>query len=342
MAAGSPATSEMVGRTCPYCRFALDEGISVVGCPVCDAVHHTDCWEENSGCAVALCAGGPSMADEEPQAMTTTVMPQPPVPPQTVAPPPPPASPPPVYSPPPPVTAAPAPFTGRPMAQKPGVPPLPPPGARVPGAGPPGAPPPPWPSSRKPWTAFAPIVVAGIILLGGATAAALVLTGNSHKTGPVEAEYQSYSTAEGEPEESAEENGVTESPEEEGSSYTPPPTQSPTEEAEEEVKETLHDHFERLVDGEYASAYEDLTSALASNIGSEAGWEEAQRADGLESFHLALSVSIQGSHSAQAEIMSFITHAAETGCHRWTGSWEMVKQYGTWLISAAHLERGSC
>jgi hypothetical protein len=47
------------GRACPYCRFPLKEGVQVTVCGVCGAPHHADCWQDNSGCAVIACAGGP-------------------------------------------------------------------------------------------------------------------------------------------------------------------------------------------------------------------------------------------------------------------------------------------
>ena len=46
-------------RLCPYCQTALAPGLPVTPCPVCDATHHTDCFELNGGCAVPACAGGP-------------------------------------------------------------------------------------------------------------------------------------------------------------------------------------------------------------------------------------------------------------------------------------------
>lgn len=44
---------------CPYCQTALGAGAPVKACPVCDATHHPDCFEDNRGCAVPACAGGP-------------------------------------------------------------------------------------------------------------------------------------------------------------------------------------------------------------------------------------------------------------------------------------------
>jgi Prokaryotic RING finger family 1 len=53
------ARSDDAGRACPYCRFPLKEGAPIVRCEECQAAHHADCWEDNSGCAVVGCAGGP-------------------------------------------------------------------------------------------------------------------------------------------------------------------------------------------------------------------------------------------------------------------------------------------
>jgi hypothetical protein len=53
------AGPEHTGRTCPYCRFPLKEGAAIVACGACGAAHHGDCWDDNRGCAVVACAGGP-------------------------------------------------------------------------------------------------------------------------------------------------------------------------------------------------------------------------------------------------------------------------------------------
>ncbi|MEA2412309.1 MAG: hypothetical protein QOC77_2870 [Thermoleophilaceae bacterium] len=56
------ATQVETGRPCPYCRFPLKDGIEVVECGGCAAVHHEDCWGDNHGCAIVGCVGGPSRA----------------------------------------------------------------------------------------------------------------------------------------------------------------------------------------------------------------------------------------------------------------------------------------
>jgi hypothetical protein len=89
------ASSEDVGRSCPYCRFAFKQGTDVVACGFCHAAHHADCWADNGGCAIMGCEGAPSAtAHSAPTAVAPPAGPpagraRPPV-----APPPPPAPPP--------------------------------------------------------------------------------------------------------------------------------------------------------------------------------------------------------------------------------------------------------
>jgi hypothetical protein len=51
------ASATEAGRTCPYCRFALKNGVAVERCSVCEAVYHEDCWRDGAGCSVFGCAG---------------------------------------------------------------------------------------------------------------------------------------------------------------------------------------------------------------------------------------------------------------------------------------------
>jgi Prokaryotic RING finger family 1 len=52
----SRAPDALAGRACPYCRFPLKEAAEIVECRSCHAVHHADCWGENSGCAINGCS----------------------------------------------------------------------------------------------------------------------------------------------------------------------------------------------------------------------------------------------------------------------------------------------
>jgi hypothetical protein len=77
-----PATEAETGRACPYCRFPLKQGVEVVQCAFCSSFHHGDCWDDNRGCAVVACPGGPGAATAAaPQQQPTQVMAPPPAPP---------------------------------------------------------------------------------------------------------------------------------------------------------------------------------------------------------------------------------------------------------------------
>lgn len=47
------------GKSCPFCRFPVKERDEITFCGYCDSPHHSDCWDDNHGCAVARCPGGP-------------------------------------------------------------------------------------------------------------------------------------------------------------------------------------------------------------------------------------------------------------------------------------------
>src|SRR4051794_25373457 len=59
MSTSRDATHEDAGRVCPFCRFRLKSGAEVMPCRSCSALHHTECWEENRGCAVMGCQSAP-------------------------------------------------------------------------------------------------------------------------------------------------------------------------------------------------------------------------------------------------------------------------------------------
>lgn len=53
-----PADDEYVGKVCPYCRFPIKPGETIVVCPECQVPHHEDCWRENGSCTTYGCTGG--------------------------------------------------------------------------------------------------------------------------------------------------------------------------------------------------------------------------------------------------------------------------------------------
>lgn len=141
-------------RACPYCASVPQAGAAVVICGVCGALHHHDCWQENGGCAVVACAGGPGTAPD----------PAPPPSPQ--------AGLPPIT---PPVPGAPTfqvpPGKGGPMA---------PPAY----AGPPHAAPESWIGEQQPARSAGPWIAVAIVILALAiagSAAALLLAGGDEQ-----------------------------------------------------------------------------------------------------------------------------------------------------------------
>jgi RING finger family protein len=327
---GHPAPPEAVGRTCPYCRVALEEGAIVVFCTSCGAVHHDDCWDENDGCAVALCEGGPSLRpdDEGDDAESPTVAEPPTV---VIQPPPPPV----VPAPPAPVAAAPpAPAAPTPPAAAPPSPP-PPPAPELPGPGP--------GRSRR---NLIPLIAIGIVLLGGGAAGAIVL-GGSHgsssttvETAAAPVSDSELSASEEEPFEGEEEE--LKAAEEHEAEEELEPELSPSQRAHRQVQQALRNHFNNLANGYYDAAYRDLTPTEGEEIGGESSWVTAQEEDELEGFDLQVNTALFDSNAARARIVEFQTRSRATGCKEWSGYWEMSKVYGEWLISEAKLEDESC
>ncbi len=76
------AIDEHAGRPCPYCRFALKAGVDIVQCGACGSVHHADCWDDNGGCSIVACAGGPGEGSTTGQIAAVAAPPAPPPPPR--------------------------------------------------------------------------------------------------------------------------------------------------------------------------------------------------------------------------------------------------------------------
>ena len=325
MSTGNADPPEAAGRTCPYCRVALEEGASVVFCTSCGAVHHDDCWDENDGCAVALCAGGPSLKPDEDgdDAEAPTVVAPPPA-----------ASPPTVVI--------------QPTPAAPPPPPIPPVAATTP------PPPPPPPSHQQPLPEpsrsrrnLIPLLAIGIVLLGGGAAGAIVL-GGSHGSSSttVETAAAPVSDAElsaGEEEEPFEgEEEEFEAEDEYEPEEEPEPELSSNQLAHRQIQQALSSHFNNLASGYYHAAYRDLTPTEGEEIGGESSWVGAQEEDQLQNFELRVNTTLFDSNDARARIVEFQTNSLATGCKEWSGYWEMNKVYGEWLISEAKLEDESC
>jgi hypothetical protein len=68
-ALADPATQ---AATCPVCQSAIGRSEEVILCPLCDQVHHKECWTEVSGCATYGCQNAPKSEKNAPAATPQT------------------------------------------------------------------------------------------------------------------------------------------------------------------------------------------------------------------------------------------------------------------------------
>lgn len=58
-ASGATADDTPLAGLCPFCQSPVKPGEPRSPCPVCGAGYHTECWQENGGCAVYGCTEVP-------------------------------------------------------------------------------------------------------------------------------------------------------------------------------------------------------------------------------------------------------------------------------------------
>ena len=66
----------MTDTTCAYCFKSLDPN-GAPRCPMCHAAHHTDCWNDNGGCAALGCTAAPASNAPRPVAVESPGFPEP-------------------------------------------------------------------------------------------------------------------------------------------------------------------------------------------------------------------------------------------------------------------------
>jgi hypothetical protein len=49
--------NDVIGNICPYCQYPIKPEVPVTECSKCGMPHHTECWEQNGGCATFGCCG---------------------------------------------------------------------------------------------------------------------------------------------------------------------------------------------------------------------------------------------------------------------------------------------
>lgn len=55
----SLAGSQGPGATCPICQTTIGADEAVMACPLCEQVHHRECWADVGGCATYGCENAP-------------------------------------------------------------------------------------------------------------------------------------------------------------------------------------------------------------------------------------------------------------------------------------------
>lgn len=59
--AGGGTDSSFVGPVCAICQSPIHSGEPTANCPGCHANYHSDCWQENGGCAIYGCVEVPKV-----------------------------------------------------------------------------------------------------------------------------------------------------------------------------------------------------------------------------------------------------------------------------------------
>ena len=107
--------------------------------------------------------------------------------------------------------------------------------------------------------------------------------------------------------------------------------------ARAQIKAMIRGHFQKIVDGNYTSAYNDL--APSASTASESSWIQQIRDDGLYSFNVNVAPQLYSTTSGVANILNFHTEASASGCKDWSGSWSVVRSGGVWKIGKSNLSQ---
>jgi hypothetical protein len=75
---------------------------------------------------------------------------------------------------------------------------------------------------------------------------------------------------------------------------------------------------------------------------SRARWIAGQRRDGLYAAEVDVAPAILSPTTATARVVRLRTNAARTGCHNWSGTYELRRIAGAWRISKAALTSRKC
>jgi serine/threonine protein kinase len=128
---------------------------------------------------------------------------------------------------------------------------------------------------------------------------------------------------------------------------TETPTPEPTETAvpaspdERAVVAAVRRHWRLLEAGQFGAAFDRFAPALRRAQG-RSRWIAQQRRDALYAADVDVAPAILSPTTATARIVRLRTNAARSGCHDWSGTYELQKISGTWRISKADLTSRKC
>jgi serine/threonine-protein kinase len=186
-----------------------------------------------------------------------------------------------------------------------------------------------WERWRAWWIALAAVL---LLALAGVAGALVASGGSDPKPTPTPSPTATPSPA------------PTETPSPEPTeTQTPEPTPTPAQPSAQEraVAAAVRRHWQLIEAGRYAQAYDRFAPSL-QRAQSRARWIAGQRRDGLYAAEVDVEPAILSPTTATARIVRLRTNAARTGCHIWSGTYELEKIAGAWRISKAPLTSRKC
>src|SRR4051794_25876343 len=123
----------------------------------------------------------------------------------------------------------------------------------------------------------------------------------------------------------------------------PEPTQTavPASVQERAVEAAVRRHWQLIEAGRYGQAYDRFAPSL-QQAKSRSRWIAGQRRDGLYAAEVEVEPAILSPTAATARIVRLRTNASRSGCHDWSGTYELRNISGAWRISKADLTSRKC
>ena len=191
-----------------------------------------------------------------------------------------------------------------------------------------------WERWRPWWIALAAVL---LLALAGVAGALVASGGSDPKPTPTPTPAQTT------PAPTATPSPTETPPPEPTQTQTPEPTQTPAPASAQEraVDAAVRRHWRLLEAGRYGAAFDRFAPALERAQG-RSRWISQQRRDGLYAADVDVAPAILSPTTATARIVRLRTNAARSGCHDWSGTYELQKIAGTWRISKADLISRKC